>query len=73
MKDLNKLDSLDKIIDKKHSNITDAVLGYGDEVSYTVSVVVPADITSLDKFDVTDTPDDGLKIDTSSILIHETV
>lgn len=69
-KDLNKLDSLDKIIDKKHSNITDAVLGYGDEVSYTVSVVVPADITSLDKFDVTDTPDDGLKIDTSSILIH---
>lgn len=69
-KDLNDLDKLDKIIDKKHSNITDVVLGYGDKVSYTVSIVVPADITSLDKFEVIDTPDAGLDIDTSSISIH---
>lgn len=69
-KDLNDLDKLQKITEKDHSDVTDAVLGYGDKVSYTVSVVVPVNITSWDKFDVTDTPDAGLDIDTSSILIH---
>lgn len=68
-KDLNDLNKLTKITDANNSAVTDAVLGYGDKVSYTVSVVVPTDITSLKQFDITDTPDAGLNINTATIKV----
>lgn len=71
VKDLADLDKLDLVTDQSDSSVKDAVLGYGDETTYTVSVVVPTDVTSLDQFVLTDTPDPGLNINTSSLLVSD--
>ncbi|MCH5461686.1 SpaH/EbpB family LPXTG-anchored major pilin [Lactobacillus sp. LC28-10] len=71
VKDLADLDKLDLVTDKNDSSVKDAILGYGDETTYTVSVVVPTDVTSLDQFVLTDTPDPGLNINTGSLLVSD--
>lgn len=58
---------------KTHLDATgnNAALGLGDTASYVVTAVVPSDIANLDAYKITDTPDAGLNIDSSTVKISD--